>query len=620
MKRIITLLLGIVLLLTAVPALAEEEMDELNKIARKVEEEYLLPLSEDEGAKTEVLEVCLEMLKDAKGGPKKKPLELYCQVLLAIEKGDFDDANYTMFVLSQGSMKKTFNQEFIEKSGGESMTSLLTIEELALYLQGREAEQNNERDAALAAYDQCNNRADAYYRIKKIEDEQYDDAIEMKRQGKYDSAKEILKKLAERQYPWAIEDLKDWATPTPKPTATPTPTATPVPEPSIYLWVDEVSTEHVSISWQCNIEDAVCSVQKKTENGYEWQTIYVTTAQRLNSLVMSEIVLGNYTYRVVAEKLNITSNEVTVRMPGAPTPEPTGTPKPYNGYAWTKYNCMYFSAPRANKAYKVGEIPGNTLLNVIRLEYDNGDTAWAYVASDDGAYVGYVRNNALRYVSNTNTATNKLNTKATEITNPAATPLLIDEDFTVHVGTATGFGGGEVTARVILRQPIMQGGKDTIAWLLIDASTQTPGMGTECAEDGDFKWQFLDKSGPFILGENADALTGATVTSTAVVEAINAALSAPATAEKATWVSVQAFGGEYIGVGVTDENGVITSLTIDASSQTPGLGQECANAAFTSQFIGKKAPFVLNENIDAVTSATITSQAVVDAVNSIYGY
>ena len=38
MKRLIALLLGIVLLLTAVPALAEEEMDELNKIARKVEE------------------------------------------------------------------------------------------------------------------------------------------------------------------------------------------------------------------------------------------------------------------------------------------------------------------------------------------------------------------------------------------------------------------------------------------------------------------------------------------------------------------------------------------------------------------------------------------------------
>ena len=71
MKRLIALLLGIVLLLTAVPALADEETDDLNEIARKVEEEYLLPLSEGEGAKTEVLEVCLEMLKDAKGGRRK---------------------------------------------------------------------------------------------------------------------------------------------------------------------------------------------------------------------------------------------------------------------------------------------------------------------------------------------------------------------------------------------------------------------------------------------------------------------------------------------------------------------------------------------------------------------
>lgn len=614
MKRMVALLLGIALLLMSVAAAD----DDLNEIAARVEN-YLEDMTDDAG--TQTLEECLELLKNVGNGPSKKALEIYCKILLNIAKENFDDANQSMYTLTL--LKKNFEEEFIEHSAG--ITSFLTVDELGAYLQGREAEYRGDWDAAMTAYEQCAAKADVLDRMMTIEGKQYGNAIDLIDAGRYDEAHAMLEKLAERNYSYAKQMLRDWATPTPKPTATPTPTATPVPEPSIYLWVDEVSTEHVSISWQCNIEDAVCSVQKKTENGYEWQTIYVTTAQRLNSLVMSEIVLGNYTYRVVAEKLNITSNEVTVRMPGAPTPEPTGTPKPYNGYAWTKYNCMYFSAPRANKAYKVGEIPGNTLLNVIRLEYDNGDTAWAYVASDDGAYVGYVRNNALRYVSNTNTATNKLNTKATEITNPAATPLLIDEDFTVHVGTATGFGGGEVTARVILRQPIMQGGKDTIAWLFIDASTQTPGMGTKCAEDGDFKWQFLDKSGPFILGENADALTGATVTSTAVVEAINAALSAPATSEKATWVSVQAFSvqafdGEYIGVGVTDENGVITSLMIDASSQTPGLGQECANAAFTSQFIGKKAPFVLNENIDAVTSATITSQAVVDAVNSIYGY
>ena len=349
MKRILALLLGIVLLMATVPALADEETDDLNEIARKVEEEYLLPLSEGEGAKTEVLEVCLEMLKDAKGGPKKKPLELYCQVLLAIEKGDFDDANYTMFVLSQGSMKKTFNQEFIEKSGGESITSLLTIEELALYLQGREAEQNNERDAALAAYDQCNNRADAYYRIKKIEDEQYDDAIEMKRQGKYDSAKEILKKLAERQYPWAIEDLKDWATPTPKPTAksnasanaTPKPTATPKPPQkgtakpttaskasvSISLQLNHAGINSVDLSWTCGTSGVTYEVQRKGGSSNSWTTLATTSSK---SYTDNSTKAGTkYTYRIVAQSASGTSNEISVTtlQNSTPTPKPV-TPKP----------------------------------------------------------------------------------------------------------------------------------------------------------------------------------------------------------------------------------------------------------------------------------------------------
>lgn len=189
MKRLIALLLGIVLLLTAVPALADEETDDLNEIARKVEEEYLLPLSEGEGAKTEVLEVCLEMLKDAKGGPKKKPLELYCRVLLAIENGEFEDAKHTMYVLNSKSMKDTFDKAFVEKSGGETETSLMTVDTLFLYLEGREAENNNERDLALAAYDQCYNSADVSYRVTRIEDEQYSEATDLWIAGNYDTAK-----------------------------------------------------------------------------------------------------------------------------------------------------------------------------------------------------------------------------------------------------------------------------------------------------------------------------------------------------------------------------------------------------------------------------------------------
>ena len=202
----------------------------------------------------------------------------------------------------------------------------------------------------------------------------------------------------------------------------------------------------------------------------------------------------------------------------------------------------------------------------------------------------------------------------------------------VHQGKAVGFGNGEVTARLTLNDD------GTIAALVIDASTQTPGFGTRCADE-EFTAQFIGKSGPFALNENVDGLTGATITSTAAVEAINAALTSPAMAaedlepvateapaateapmvlENAKTATIAGFGGADITVQVTDENGVITALVVDASTQTPGLGQKCAEEAFTSQFVGKSAPLTLGEGIDAVASATITSQAVVDAVNSLY--
>ena len=202
----------------------------------------------------------------------------------------------------------------------------------------------------------------------------------------------------------------------------------------------------------------------------------------------------------------------------------------------------------------------------------------------------------------------------------------------VHQGKAVGFGNGEVTARLTLNDD------GTIAALVIDASTQTPGFGTRCADE-EFTAQFIGKSGPFTLNENVDGLTGATVTSTAAVEAINAALTSPAMAaedlepvateapaateapmvlENAKTATIAGFGGADITVQVTDDNGVITALVVDASTQTANLGQKCAEEAFTSQFKGKSAPLTLGEGIDAVASATITSQAVVDAVNSLY--
>ena len=350
MKRILALLLGIVLLMAAVPAvpaLADEETDDLNEIARKVEEEYLLPLSEGKGAKTEVLEVCLEMLKDAKGGPKKKPLELYCRVLLAIENGEFEDAKHTMYVLNSKSMKDTFDKAFVEKSGGETETSLMTVDTLSLYLEGREAENNNERDLALAAYDQCYNSADVSYRVTRIEDEQYSEATDLWIAGNYDTAKKLLKALAERQHAEAIAALREWATPeptaksnasanaTPKPTANPKPTQKTTAKPttaskasvSITLQLNHAGINSVDLSWTCGTSGVTYEVQRKGGSSNSWTTLATTSSK---SYTDNSTKAGTkYTYRIVAQSASGTSNEISVTtlQNSIPTPKPV-TPKP----------------------------------------------------------------------------------------------------------------------------------------------------------------------------------------------------------------------------------------------------------------------------------------------------
>ena len=66
-----------------------------------------------------------------------------------------------------------------------------------------------------------------------------------------------------------------------------------------------------------------------------------------------------------------------------------------------------------------------------------------------------------------------------------------------------------------------------------------------------------------------------------------------------------------------DEEGKIASLDIDASSQTPEIGGQVeTDRNFISRFIGQTLPVTLGEDVDAVSGATISSQAVVDALNN----
>lgn len=88
--------------------------------------------------------------------------------------------------------------------------------------------------------------------------------------------------------------------------------------------------------------------------------------------------------------------------------------------------------------------------------------------------------------------------------------------------------------------------------------------------------------------------------------------------------SSKGYGGDVSVMTAIKPDGTVAGVAIlDVSGETPGLGQNDAKESFFSQYIGlKKGVSVLkngakaeNNEVDAVTGATITSTAVTRAVN-----
>ena len=71
-----------------------------------------------------------------------------------------------------------------------------------------------------------------------------------------------------------------------------------------------------------------------------------------------------------------------------------------------------------------------------------------------------------------------------------------------------------------------------------------------------------------------------------------------------------------LSVGILPD-GTLSGIVYTDLNETPGIGTKVADPSFTDQFAGVKADrLVLGENIDAATGATVSSEAVVDAVNA----
>jgi len=195
-----------------------------------------------------------------------------------------------------------------------------------------------------------------------------------------------------------------------------------------------------------------------------------------------------------------------------------------------------------------------------------------------------------------------------------------------------------------------------ISFILIgdEQFAETDGFGTR-ALDPAFGKQFIGKLPPLAIADenhpadecHIDGLTGATVTTKAVLETLNSLHAQafpqevpeqPAVDETPSTVSgdeivvtKQGFMGPVtVRVSFTSD-GKIAKVVIDSQGfmETPGYGARALEEAYLSQFVDKQPPLSLYpeegselvENIghiDTATSATSTAQAIVDAINEAF--
>ncbi len=80
----------------------------------------------------------------------------------------------------------------------------------------------------------------------------------------------------------------------------------------------------------------------------------------------------------------------------------------------------------------------------------------------------------------------------------------------------------------------------------------------------------------------------------------------------------QGYGGEISMMVGIRYDGNVQGVKIVSMSETAGLGSKTKNDSFLNQYIDKKAPFSVGENVDAVAGATISSKAVTAGVNAAF--
>ena len=135
--------------------------------------------------------------------------------------------------------------------------------------------------------------------------------------------------------------------------------------------------------------------------------------------------------------------------------------------------------------------------------------------------------------------------------------------------------------------------------------------------------RYPEKTREVLLGKEIADLIGARIGSSMELTYQPAAVQSSLTPEESRTAgatlsgSAEGWNGAIVYVTAElDDQANIASITIDASTQTKEFGGRVqTDESFAAQFIGKSLPLTLGEDIDAVTAATSSSRAVVDALN-----
>ncbi len=168
-----------------------------------------------------------------------------------------------------------------------------------------------------------------------------------------------------------------------------------------------------------------------------------------------------------------------------------------------------------------------------------------------------------------------------------------------------------------------------ISELKLNTGSETEYLGEAVMHNQKFIDQFIGQTGYLAYGNGLDVVAGSTVTSDALLVAINDCLlglgvaQAPVAASTAEIIDehtakakAKGYASNVSATVTVDDEGRIIELKLSTGSETEYLGEAVMhNQKFIDQFMGQSGALVFGDGLDVVAGSTVTSNAILNAIN-----